>query len=386
MIKDATYEINSKTNSLLGTYKVFEDDYFDATAYLINKFQQRPIEFRVREFFERNELVNLNRFQEALQEEGIPVNDLYKRAISYNKKENKYHLDWYLFLYDEKIIINIEQSGIDDLQNVEFLLNTLVATEDIDADFLMKIFKIAANCTVKHQDEKRYISIVGRSPFGDLTLKHRILRKVEIPDLDLYYGMGFSQKHEQLLEMVHQKDKSGLFIFHGVTGSGKTNYIRYLINQTEYGTNFIFYPAASLREITAPDLITFLADYKNSILIIEESEETVQSREKADTDKSMISNLLNVTDGLLSDVLNLKIICTFNTDIQNLDKALLREGRLLGIHKFTKIPPERANEIAKMKDLNREFDKEVTLAQIFNDPLSEDLSSYKNNGKKIGFR
>lgn len=94
MIKDATYEINSKTNSLLGTYKVFEDDYFDATAYLINKFQQRPIEFRVREFFERNELVNLNRFQEALQEEGIPVNDLYKRAISYNKKENKYHLDW----------------------------------------------------------------------------------------------------------------------------------------------------------------------------------------------------------------------------------------------------------------------------------------------------
>lgn len=377
----------STNDSLLGTYKVFEDNYFDETAYLINKFNQRPTELRVREFFDTNELVSLNQFKKLLEQNGIKVESLYRRITAYNKKEKKYYIDWYLFLHGEKIIINIDQNGVDDLQDIQFYLGDMTATEDVDTEFLMDIFKFASECTVKHEDEKRYISIVGRTPFGELTLKHRVLKKVEIPNLDLYYGDGFTEKHKQMLETVNEKDKSGLFIFHGVTGSGKTNYIRYLINQTEYGMNFIFYPAASLREITAPDLITFLADYKNSILIIEESEETVQSREKVDTDKSMISNLLNVTDGLLSDVLNLKIICTFNTDIRNLDKALLREGRLLGIHKFTKISAERATEIAKIKGLDKTFDKDVTLAQIFNNPLSDDLSAYKTDeGTKIGFR
>ncbi len=385
-MKDSEPQQNRATHALLGTYKVFEDNYFDEVAYLINKFNKRPIELQVRDFFENNELVSLNQLQETLQENGIQVSSLYRRATAYNKKDKKYYIDWYLFLENEKIIINIDQNGIDDLADIQFFLNEVTATEDIDTEFLMNIFTLALECTVQHKDEKRYISIIGRTPFGELTLKQRLLKKVEITDLDLYYGKGFKDKHLQILCTLSQKDTSGLFIFHGVTGSGKTNYIRYLINQTEYGTNFIFYPAASLRDITAPDLITFLADYKNSILIIEESEETVQSREKNDTDKSLISNLLNVTDGLLSDVLNLKIICTFNTDIRNLDKALLREGRLLGIHKFTNVTVKRANEIAKIKGLDKTFDKEVTLAQIFNQPLSDDLSEFRGDDKKIGFR
>jgi glycosyltransferase involved in cell wall biosynthesis len=134
-----------------------------------------------------------------------------------------------------------------------------------------------------------------------------------------------------------------------------------------------------------PDLITFLSDYQDAVLIIEESEDSVQARDLFNTDKSSIANLLNVSDGLLSDVLNLKIICTFNTDIKNLDKALLREGRLLGIHRFEAIPAENANKIAKLNNIEREFKAPATLAQIYNEPLNEDFSDFSVRQKKIGF-
>ena len=140
-----------------------------------------------------------------------------------------------------------------------------------------------------------------------------------------------------------------------------------------------------MRELTSPQIIPFISDYKNSVLILEESEDSVQTRDGVNSDKTSIANLLNISDGLLSDVLNLKIICTFNTNIKNLDKALLREGRLLGIHKFDKLPVTNANRIAQLKNLDKNFEEPVTLAQIFNKSLNDDLSDFVGDGQKIGF-
>jgi ATP-dependent 26S proteasome regulatory subunit len=39
-------------------------------------------------------------------------------------------------------------------------------------------------------------------------------------------------------------------------------------------------------------------------------------------------NILNNSDGLLSDELCIKFICTFNAPLKDIDEALLRKGRL----------------------------------------------------------
>ena len=371
--------------NLLGNYEVYADDYFDQTYYLINKFGTKAVEFRVRDFFDDNRPVSLNAFLRELRTEGFEVNDEpYKRITVYNRKDKKYYIDWYLFLNKEHIIINIERNGVKKLSDVRFYFNTATATEDVSPDDLLRIFECAARCQTEIEDEKRYISIMGKTPYGELMLKQRELKPVSILDPDLYYGEGFAEKHQRFVDLMNDRDKSGLLILHGITGSGKTNYIRHLISSGKPGIKYIFYPVSSLREIAGPSLISFLIDYKNSVLIIEESEESVGSRDGRSADKSLIANLLNVSDGLLSDVLNLKIICTFNTDLRNLDNALLREGRLLGIHKFTKISSERAERIAKMNNLERSFDEEVTLSQVFNSSLKDDMSDLKE-AKKIGF-
>ena len=370
-----------------GKYNIFDGNYFYESYYLLNKFDQKLIEFSVDDFFENNYLVNLQRFVEELQKQGFGETNIYRHNTSYNKKEQRYSIDWYLFIKDEQIILNINHDTVKKLSEINFRPHELLAVESVGVEDLEKIFKIAESCQVETEDDhKRYINIVSSMPRDGLRLNKYEIKKPNIVDLDLYYGQGFKEKHDRFVNLIHRKDHSGLFIFHGLTGSGKTNYIRYLISQTHTETNFIFYPITLLREMADPQFITFISDYQNSVLIIEESEDTVQARDTFNTDKGSIANLLNISDGLLSDVLNLKIISTFNTDIHNLDKALLREGRLLGIHKFDKIPAENANKIATLNKLDKAFEEPVTLAQIFNNPLKEDYSDFVGQDAKIGFK
>ncbi|MCC5944229.1 MAG: AAA family ATPase [Bernardetiaceae bacterium] len=370
----------------LGRYNVFGEGYFSEMFYMLNRFDQKPIELSMSEYCESNLQVDLNKFIEKLEKADFAPLKLYKRYTSFNKKEGRYSIDWYLFLRDERIVINVDSDSVKKLDKVRFALHNITAIEDETQEDLMQIFEIAQKCLVETEDDqKRYISIVGNTPRIGLTLRKHEIKAPHIPDLNLYYGQDFDKKHETIVELINQRNSSGLFIFHGLTGSGKTNYIRYLISSAKPEIEFIFYPISLLRDIASPDFITFLSDYQDAVLIIEESEDSVQARDKFNADKSAIANLLNVSDGLLSDVLNLKIICTFNTDIRNLDQALLREGRLLAIHKFDKLSVENANEIAKVNKLKKKFEKPVSLAQIFNKKLNEDLSDFKEGTGRIGF-
>lgn len=369
-----------------GKYNVFDGNYFYESYYLLRKFDERVVEFSVDDYFENNQQVDLNKFKAKLAANGFGDVVVYRHNTIFNKKEERYSIDWYLIFDEERIIMNINHDTVKSLHEIYFHPHQIISIESVPTENLERVFRIAQDCLVETEDDKRrYINIVSSMPREGLRLNKYEIKRPKIQDLDLYYGWGFQEKHKRFVNQIHQKEKSGLFIFHGLTGSGKTNYIRYLISQTRRDTNFIFYPITLLRELADPQLITFISDYQHSVLIIEESEDTVQARDNFNSDRASIANLLNISDGLLSDVLNLKIISTFNTDIKNLDRALLREGRLLGIHKFDKISVESANRIAMINNIDKEFTEPVTLAQIFNNPLKEDFSDFVLDNSRIGF-
>jgi hypothetical protein len=99
------------------------------------------------------------------------------------------------------------------------------------------------------------------------------------------------------------------------------------------------------------------------ILIIEDAEKVVIPREHS-SDDSVVSTILQLTDGLFSDFLNTKIICTFNTTIDRLDKALLRKGRMIAKYKFSALTPEKAAALAR-KLGHDHVTGSLTLADIF---------------------
>jgi hypothetical protein len=57
------------------------------------------------------------------------------------------------------------------------------------------------------------------------------MKKPLITDLKLHYGDEFPSIHEELLETLQEKDSTGITFLHGPPGTGKTYYLRYLINE-----------------------------------------------------------------------------------------------------------------------------------------------------------
>jgi hypothetical protein len=125
-----------------------------------------------------------------------------------------------------------------------------------------------------------------------------------------------------------------------------------------------------------------MADYPNSILIIEDAEEAIKSRKQGGT---TVDKLLNLSDGIISDFLGTQIICTFNNDLADIDEALLRKGRLILKHEFTKLNTEQAQKLSDKLGYTSIINNPMTLTEIYNqnDKFTEDK---KESKVKIGFK
>jgi ATP-dependent 26S proteasome regulatory subunit len=120
---------------------------------------------------------------------------------------------------------------------------------------------------------------------------------------------------------------------------------------------------------------------KNSILIIEDAEKIIMPREVSGGN-SVVSTILQLTDGLFSDYLNIKVICTFNSSLKRVDKALLRKGRLIANYEFQPLAQAKANALLAGIG-GRATDSEMTLADIFN----QEETGFEGDfvGEKVGF-
>ncbi len=187
--------------------------------------------------------------------------------------------------------------------------------------------------------------------------------EVESPKIDFKtnYNEDFSEVHHIIRNQLLKEDSKGLILLHGKPGTGKTTYIRYLIASLK--KKVIFVPTGMAAHITQPSLLSLLLRHKNSVLVIEDSETLISDREIQD---SPVAALLNITDGLLSDALKIQVICSFNTELSKIDKALLRKGRLIARYEFLELEVEKANALSKKLKLNKRFEEPCTLAEIYN--------------------
>jgi SpoVK/Ycf46/Vps4 family AAA+-type ATPase len=165
-----------------------------------------------------------------------------------------------------------------------------------------------------------------------------------------------------MVKQLNKKDTNGLYLFHGQPGTGKSTYIKYLIYQLKKKVIFISPKMAG--ELDNLSMTAFLLDNRNTVLVIEDAEELIASREEVRN--SNLSMLLNLTDGLLGESLGIQIIATFNTDVKNIDKALLRKGRLSTIYEFKPLATERTNTLLNKLGHNIEVAHPLPVADIFN--------------------
>lgn len=195
------------------------------------------------------------------------------------------------------------------------------------------------------------------------------------------YNDEFLNVSENIIAGLNNKNKTHLVILSGLPGVGKTTYIRYLTSKLK--KNVIFISPDMVDAITDPGFIPFLMNNNDSILIIEDAEPALEKRINGSR-SSAVSNILNLTDGLLSDCLNISIVATFNTDKKTLDEALLRKGRLLMNYKFEKLCIDKSKELLeKLGHKDVEVTEPMALSDIYFYGTDNNIKTPKH--KKIGF-
>jgi hypothetical protein len=115
--------------------------------------------------------------------------------------------------------------------------------------------------------------------------------------------------------------------------------------------------------------------------VIEDAENIVMDRNSEGN--SPVSALLNISDGLLSDCLNIQIVCSFNTDISKVDTALMRKGRLIAKYEFKELETEKAQLLSDKLLFHTKINKPMTLTEIYN----QDQMSFQQPKQReaIGF-
>jgi hypothetical protein len=163
-----------------------------------------------------------------------------------------------------------------------------------------------------------------------------------------------------------------LVILDGPPGTGKTYLIRGLINEV-LDAVFVVVPPHFLHQLTDPSFVPMLlkaranaGSDKPIVLILEDADDAIRLR-KDRGKNNQIAALLNLSDGLIGQALDLRIVASTNRSVAEIDPALRRPGRLLRHMIVGPLSPEQASEVYERISEGEEveFEGPTTLAQVY---------------------
>jgi hypothetical protein len=232
------------------------------------------------------------------------------------------------------------------------------------------------------------VHIFIRNPYGEYDFEPINLEVNTNIDLQLNYGPEFLDINDTIIDRLNTKS-NGLYMFHGSPGTGKTTYIKYLANTID--KDFIYIPTSMLEYFsTDPNSLSNLLRKPNSVLILEDAEKIILKREDGGNSSS-VSSLLNLSDGIMSDIMKTSIILTYNCSKHDIDEALMRKGRLQIDYEFKNLNQENAKLLANSLNypedfIENEIKSDMSLADIYNLQTKVDFIDKKmKKNKVIGF-
>ena len=231
--------------------------------------------------------------------------------------------------------------------------------------FILKTEDFILECADKHiVFDKDYNEIyVEKLNKGDYIYTENGLQKV----LEIIK----TENKENMYDLELDEKSNKRYYTNGIL-SHNTTYVRHLlktIKDKSNKNNILYFPPTMVDAVTDPSFIDFISNWAygtegKNYLLIEDAEPLLESRDQSRN--IGITNLLNMTDGLLNDILNLQIIATFNTDLKNIDTALLRPERLLGRKNFKNLDLNDAIKLAEKIGIDStKIKNNMSLADIY---------------------
>lgn len=340
------------------TAGIFEHYYLESKSFYLYRFKTVPCTTYA-------DAIDITKAFGYIQDNyGNSILDVYQSSY-YNRQEDKQEFSKTLFVLNNKVMV--ELSG--DYVKILFANNKY--------DFADRLLKIVSTYKLPEKQADFEINIITLSREG-LELKQLDIKPTAL-DINLYYNDDFKEVDEIIRNRLNQQNDKGIILLHGLPGTGKTTYLRHLIGGLKKKVLFVSPSVAG--NLMNPEFIDLLIDNPNAVLVIEDAENIMMDR-KYNSDSS-VSNLLNLSDGLLSDCLSVQIICTFNSSLSMIDAALMRKGRLIARYEFGKLEKAKAQQLSQQLGFKTVVGQAMTIAEIAN---QDDKAYETKKTEVVGFR
>lgn len=251
--------------------------------------------------------------------------------------------------------------------------------------FSMELSEELINLRERNKKSENKVHFINRTTYGGFRLDQYTIDKFPV-DINKHYNDSMEEFDSSIREWLVKKEdiNNRLVLLSGDPGTGKTNYIRNLLEYVSImGLKAIYVPPATSSVLLDPSFISFITEHPNSVLIIEDAEEMLLSRGESNMFNSFVNMMLNLTDGILAGVLNFKVICTFNEGEDKIDDALLRKGRLFKKYKFEKLSEDKTKKLYFELYGEEPPEKEMTISAIY-EREANGIEAKENKGP-VGF-
>ena len=347
-----------KKQKVINMNAVFDDHFLEIKTLYLFQFNEFP-SLHFRKYIDG---------EKACQAFTLKFKDRILKTYQYrwyHPQKRKFPFATTVLILDNSFIVEFDHNYCEVLHN------------NAQPEFLDDIDQLVSQFKEKQRREALEMNLIVRTVDG-FDLRSMEIKRTKL-DLDLFYQDDFRETDELIRKRLQQKKDKGIVLLHGLPGTGKTTYLRYLIGRLK--KRVLFVPSDVASDMLNPDFIKLLIENPDTILIIEDAENIIMDRKiKAG---SSVSNLLNISDGLLADCLNVQLICTFNSPLTMVDSALLRKGRLIAKYEFGKLDVAKSQKLSAHLGFQTTITRPMSIAEIAG---QHEKTMNTDSFKVIGFR
>ncbi len=212
------------------------------------------------------------------------------------------------------------------------------------------------------------------------------------------YTTDVIEDYNFVIESFKKSPPNGrICILDGEPGCGKTFLIRNILSKLD--AIFLIVPANLISSMEKPDFLPLLlrikSDYSKPIIMIVEDGDICLVARKGDN-ISTIAALLNLSDGILGSMIDIKLIISSNAEIKDMDEAIMRPGRLCKRIHIGALDMDQANKVYQriLEDSSKTLEHRkhgYTLAEIYhqannlNNPMVRTAPQSSQEKRVIGF-
>ncbi|WQJ53742.1 MAG: hypothetical protein [Wendovervirus sonii] len=227
-------------------------------------------------------------------------------------------------------------------------------------------------------NEAEYTYILeNEGTFDDvcLTIKEEDIENVNI---DMNYNDDLP--HDKICSFL-KSSETGIVLLHGDPGTGKSAYIKYLINEIR-GRHFIVINANTLQMIPTTTLAQLFLSDSDNVIIIEDNAINKNNINK----NEQIKSIIGIENSLaFSTKVPYKVIFVFNDAAYNYNKDKVPESKIKIDYKFGNLSPEKTKNLCIDYNIDFKDGETMPLSKIIGGDNDDKYDQTVNKHNKIGF-